>query len=95
MKDTKYKEEIINDIKYKLFYKNTRETQEQENEQVILISRPRCLPRFIQGSIYRVLGVKETNNRWDTRIKKGVCKLMLQKSKSHVTNFIYNTVAMI
>ena len=36
MKDTKYKEEIINDIKYKLFYKNnknTRETQEQERKQ--------------------------------------------------------------
>ena len=34
MKDTKYEEEVINDIEQKCFYsKITRETQEQERKQ--------------------------------------------------------------
>ena len=62
------------------YFTRTTRTQEKhknkkESKQVILISKPRCLTRFIQGSIYRVLGVKEAKNRWDTRIKQGVCKL--------------------
>ena len=70
----------------------------RKNKQVILISKLRYLTWFIQVPIYRVFGVKEAKNRWDTQIQQEVCKLcqvIAQKLRSHVTTCIYNFLALI